>query len=467
MDPKKLKAVKEFLAASAETTQLIHNPIIDPYAVMGLPNPSGLGRAREYSFVSPGLNQGAQSTIFFEDLGKYHEADGKGQAPYFLAADINRTSSYNGAAEYGAVRTAVVGAVCSKISDLHGGIGAVMVPSGLSAIVTTMLAFSPRSIAVPEGVYFPLRRFLEDVNNERIAQDRKPINIFYYEPNSSKDKFEAHLENAKFKGDHVDMVYIEAPVSGTFEIPDINGIIQSAKARNIRTIMDNTWASHVRFKPIKLGIDIVIQAVTKYEGGYGDTTAGIIIASKLADLAKLASKTRFYGIGAIASETCNRLYHRLDSTEARINQHHENAMQLMDWFEGQEFVADILSPALTSSPYYERCKEYFNGKGNGLFTIRFNKSIRQEQVNIFIDALKLFKVGESWGGHVSLVLPVSRQNRTTPLPDGVMFRFHAGLEDANDLIRDLMQAAKIAGFSVQPFRQRTPYNKPSPSILAA
>jgi cystathionine beta-lyase len=205
-------------------------------------------------------------------------------------------------------------------------------------------------------------------------------------------------------------------------------------------VMDNTWGSHVRFKPLDHGIDVVVQATTKYEGGYGDTPSGVVIARHPEDLAIIAAELRATGNGAVAPTTCSRLYHRIDSTEERLNRHAATAEQLIGWFLQQPFVTGILSPTLATSPYHERFKRYF-GKGNGLFSVVFPPDIPARQIEAFADALNLFWVAESWGGHLSLVLPVHARREVTPLPEGHVLRFHAGLEDCQDLLRDLTQAA--------------------------
>nr|WP_245692772.1 PLP-dependent transferase [Sporomusa acidovorans] len=213
---------------------------------------------------------------------------------------------------------------------------------------------------------------------------------------------------------------------------------QNAK---LRTVMDNTWASHIRFKPLEHGVDVVVQATTKYEGGYGDTPSGIVIAKHPEDMQIIADELRATGNGAVAPTTCSRLYHRIDSTEERLNQHADNAQRLIDWFLKQPFVTDVLSPTLETSPYHERFERYFK-KGNCLFSIVLRSDLSAKHVEAFVDALNLFWVAESWGGHLSLVLPVHAKREVAPLPAGYVLRFHAGLEDYQDLLRDLSQATR-------------------------
>jgi len=412
----KCSARQTFLARCSTTTRLLHMPVSDPYEVGGHPNPSGLGDAGPFSQTG----SWGQSSVLFPTLAAYRQADQYGRAPY-------------GGAEYGVVQTPEADAVCKKIAALHKGHGAVICPSGLSAITITLDALAPKAVLIPECVYGPMLRL---INRRRIKQ-------FRYPAGASAEEFRSVLVKASSEYPHREdlLVYLEAPGSGTFEIPDIDGIIAVTKNAKLRTVMDNTWASHIRFRPLEHGIDVVVQATTKYEGGYGDTPSGVVIAKHPQDLRCIADELRATGNGAVAPTTCSRLYHRIDSTEERLNQHADTARQLMEWFLKQPFVAGVLSPALKTSPYHERFQHYF-GKGNGLFSVVFRPDIPANKAEAFVDALNLFWVAESWGGHLSLVLPVHAKREVTALPGGYLLRFHAGLEDYRDLLRDLEQAAE-------------------------
>lgn len=417
VDPKiKSGQRRMFLACCSQQTRTLHDPIADPYKVSGHPNPSGLGNAAQFSQAG----SWGQSSVLFPTLETYRAADNCGRAPY-------------GGAEYGIPQTPEADAVCKKIAALHSGAGAVICPSGLAAISTTLDAFSPKAVLIPDNVYGPMLRFL---NRRRIRKIRYP-------GGASADEFQAVFEKARSEYPQTEklLVYIEAPGSGTFEIPDIEGIVAIAKKAKLRTVMDNTWASHVRFRPLEHGIDVVVQATTKYEGGYGDTPSGMVIVKHPQDWQILAAELRASGNGAVAPTTCARLSQRMDSTEERLNRHAETAQLLIDWFIQQRFVADVLSPTLATSPYYERFQRYFD-KGNGLFSVVFQPTVSVKKVEAFIDALNLFWVAESWGGHLSLVLPVHTKREFAVMPQGYVLRFHAGLEDAQDLLRDLTQAAE-------------------------
>ena len=410
---------KAFLKICAPRTRDIQLPLIDPVLTRGHPNPTGLGEAAILS------RQGSwgQSSVLFETLGDYHQADGNGRAPY-------------GGAEYGVVQTPEADAVCKAMAKLHNGTGAIICPSGLSAITTTLEAFSPEIVVCPANVYKPVLRFL----------DRRHIPYFMYAGDASREEFESVITGIQQRDEYTPkrcLIYLEAPGSGTFEIPDIEGIVAVAKAKGIRTVMDNTWASHVRFRPIQYGIDIVIQATTKHEGGYGDTPSGVVIVASATDHKILSDELRASGNGAVAPTTCARLLGRLQTTEQRLDQHEASAATLIDWFLERPYVQSVLSPTLETSPDHERFLKYF-GKGNGLFSVAFREGVSEAALTSFVDNLNIFWVAESWGGHVSLVLPVREHGAAKAETAGLVLRFHAGLEDSQDLIRDLEQAERIA-----------------------
>jgi cysteine-S-conjugate beta-lyase len=405
-----------FLAGCGPKTRRIHTPILDLAAARGHLNPRGLGHARAYS----DLGSLGQSSVGFETLGDYEAADGAGRAPY-------------GGAEYGVVQSPEAEAVCAKFAELHGGAGAIVCGSGLAAIATVLDAFAPKLVLIPDGIYFPAWRYMSETGRAELLT---------YPAGASGEEVGALIREAGRRvAPGETMIYLEAPASGTFEIPDIAGIAAEAARAGIRTAMDNTWASHIRFRPLDRGIDLAIQATTKYEGGYGDTPSGIVVARDAADLARLRRHLRISGHGAVSPQTCARLFHRVDGARTRLDRHAATAAALTGWFEGQGFTAGILSPARRDGPYHGRYLTYF-GAGNSLFTVAFDEGLPVERVHAFVDALLLFRVAESWGGHVSLVLPVHPRRDPATLPKGAMFRFNAGLEEAGDLIADLEQATR-------------------------
>jgi cysteine-S-conjugate beta-lyase len=397
-------------------TKRLHKPIQDLVAVNGHLNPSGLGRARW-------LLQGVpahQSSVAFDSLEDYEAADAAGNVP-----------AYDDSAEYGVVRSWLGARLCRKLMELHDGAGAVLCPSGLSAISTVFEAFKPKTVLIPDNAYSPVLRYLRHTQTDFLR----------YPAGATKEEFAAVLKRAQASGATSDqlLVYLEAPGSGTFEIPDIEGIVAEAKAAGLRTAMDNTWASHVRCRPIEYGIDLVIQALTKYEGGWADATSGAVIARRLEDHKTLARHLRCTGHGAVALSVCALVLGRINSTKRRMDIHAATAQKLMAWFKDQPFVEEILSPALEASPRFQK---YF-GAGNGLFSVVFKEDVPQEKIAAFLNCLNLFRPAESWGGHVSLVLPAHPDREHSAPRKGIIIRFHAGLEHAPDLLRDLEEASRV------------------------
>ena len=412
-DAKRAKRLA-FLESCAPCTIESHKPIIDPFATLGHPNPAFLGQAEAFSRGSVG-----QSSVLFSDLQAYRAADACGQAPY-------------GGAEYGVPCTPEVEAVCAKMNTLHGGHGAFLFCSGLSALTTILVAFAPEIVLLPDNSYYPLLRYLR---HKKITHFRYPVGACATDIAGILARGRGEVDSGKI------LIHLEAPGSGTFEIPDLESIAALAQAEGIRTSYDNSWSSHVRFKPLLNGFDIVVQATTKYEGGYGDTPSGVVVCRTEQDAKKLGYEVRVSGNGAVSPALANRLLHRLESTEERIDRQYQTALTLMGWFAKQNFVSRIFCPALDTSPDHEMFNKYF-GKGNGLFTILFAPDLPAVKVAAFADALNLFWIGQSWGGHLSLILPVGAPREVSPYPPGTLLRFHAGLEDPQDLLRDLTQAAQ-------------------------
>lgn len=420
---KKIALRLQFLSNSCSCpTQEIHAPIVDMRTARGHLNPAGLGDAEKFSQVTI-----SQSTVAFDSVADYKDADKRGISIY-------------GAPEYGVVGTVESERVSRKFVQLHGGYGAVVTPSGVGAISTVFHTFLKThdgrpTIIIPDNRYGPAERMLSDLRNFN-----PQLLIYRYSCRADATEIESLIGSIRKDGREPNLIYLEAPGSQTYEIADIDGIIAAAKKEGIPTAFDNSWASHVRFKPLDHGIDVVMQATTKYEGGYGDTPSGVIISKRQEHHDALSYSARVYGGGAIDAARCNRLYHRVDSTEERLHHHYNSAKRLAEWFKDKPFVSRVLAPFQPESPDYPRFREYF-GRGNGLLTVEFAKTINERDVHQFLDRLLLFRIGESWASHVSLALPISVSRSLCAAPEGQLARFSTGLESSEDLIKDLEQAA--------------------------
>ena len=420
---------RRFLATCAPETRNIHEPIVDLCAARGHLNPAGLGVTAAFCTAT------GQSTVAFDTVAAYRIADDEQRSPY-------------GGAEYGIVQTPAAALVCQKMNELHGGAGAVITPSGLNAISTFFAVFLPAGgvILMPDGAYGPTFRLLD-----ALAENDDRLTVRRYPARATGAEVAEILREQRDAGRPANIVFLEAPGSHLYEIPDIDGVAAAARVAGARLVMDNSWASHVRFRPLRHGIDIAIQATTKYEGGYGDTPSGVIIARDIGDHRALARHLRVFGNGAVAPETCARLLHRLDSTAERLARQAATVRAIGDWLAAQPFIAEIIDPARPASPDHARLRQYF-GEGNGLLTARFAPDVPAASVDAFLDRLHLVRIGESWAAHVTLALPVAPRRALDTVAPGRMVRFSAGLEDAGDLLRDLRQAA-AASFPIAPTKR--------------
>jgi cystathionine beta-lyase len=410
-----------FLETCHEETKRIHESIIDPRASNGALNPAGLGEAAGFS-MGPNLAWG-QSTIAFAGCERYFRARDGGEG-------------YQGSAEYGVVRTAESALVCRKLSELHGGAGAIFLSSGLAALSAVFLTFPEDRgsvILLPESCYYPTGRLL---------REGLKLDVRLYPSDANGEALEKILWDLKKEGRKPGLVFIEAPGTHTFEIPEIDEIVAVAKKHGLKTVMDNTWSSHVRFRPLEHGIDIAVQATTKYETGYGDTPSGAVIASSEEDYQRLSYTARIYGVGAVDLPTCRRLLGRIESAKERMDRHYAAALKVIDWFQKQDFTAQILCPFVETSPFYKRYLKYFGG-GNGMFSVILNEKYNEGTAHDFVDVCPLPLVGESWAGHVTLMLPVRPLRNFTPLPKGPKIRISIGLEYPEDIIRSFSTASQL------------------------
>lgn len=329
---------------------------------------------------------------------------------------------------YGRVGTPTTFAFEQAIAELEGGHRSIAASSGVAAISAVLLAFLDNGdhLLVVDTVYDPVRRFC----NRMLA--RLGIETTFYDPAAGAGIGELIRPNTK-------LVYLESPGSGTFEVQDVRAIVAAAKAAGARTAIDNTWATPLFFRPLDHGIDVSIHAATKYIVGHSDAMLGVVTANaETYDAVRRATQD----LGACAGlEECNLGLRGLRTLAVRLRQHEASALTLARWLEQQPQVARVLHPALPSSPGHEFWKRDFSGS-SGLFSIEL-ASREPEAARSFIDALSMFRIGFSWGGYESLVLPTHPgKSRSLPLWSGrgPIVRLQIGLEDTGDLRADLAQA---------------------------
>jgi cystathionine beta-lyase len=343
---------------------------------------------------------------------------------YPTAEDIR---SDRGEFQYGREGTPTTKALSDAIAALEGAncAGVALAPSGLAAISTALLAVlnSGDHLLVSDSTYRPTRRFCDSMLT------RYGVETTYYDPLIGAGIERLFKPNTR-------AVLIEAPGSQSFEMPDTPTIAQVAHAHGAIVLNDNTWATPLYFRSLEKGVDISIQAVTKYIGGHSDIMFGFISANSRG---WPAVADAVHNLGQCAGPDDVFLALRgLRTLSVRLARHQHSALQIARWLERRPEILRVLHPALETDPGHAIWKRDFTG-ASGLFSAVL-KPVSEKAVDAFLDALTLFGMGYSWGGYESLVIPFDCTNyrtATTWSPGGPALRFHIGLEDVGDLKADL------------------------------
>jgi cysteine-S-conjugate beta-lyase len=338
---------------------------------------------------------------------------------------------------YGVHGTPSTFALEEAMADVEDGYRAVSVSSGLAAITTALITYLEAGdhLLMVDSVYGPTRNFCNT------TLKRFGIETTYYDPLIAGD-IEA-LIRPKTK-----VIFTESPGSYTFEIQDIPAITEVAHKYNIKVMIDNTWSAGHFFKPFDHGVDISLQATTKYQAGHADVILGHIIAKTEEDWLKIKIATAALG-QAVAPDVCYLALRGLRTLSVRLEHHQESALTLAKWLQERPEVATILHPAFDTCPGHEIWQRDFTGS-SGLFSIVL-KDFTTEQVNAMLDDMDYFAMGFSWGGFESLMVasdPSKIRSATKWEGAGPLLRIHAGQEDVEDLIADLDRGLKrLAGKS--------------------
>ena len=303
--------------------------------------------------------------------------------------------------------------------------GVALLPSGLAAISTALLAVlnAGDHLLVTDSAYQPTRRFCDSV------LPRYGIATSYYDPLIGGDIATLIKPNTR-------AVFVEAPGSLSFEIQDVPAIAAAAHARGAVVLMDNTWASSLYFHAFDKGVDLSIQAGTKYIGGHSDVMLGTVSANP-ATWERLRETVHALGL-CVGPDDIYLGLRGLRTMGVRLAQHHQAGLKVARWLAERPEIARVLHPALESCPGHAVWRRDFSG-ASGLFSIVF-KPVAQSSVNAFLNELSLFGIGASWGGFESLAIPfdcTSIRTATKWAPGGPTVRLHIGLEDVDDLISDL------------------------------
>jgi len=326
---------------------------------------------------------------------------------------------------YGRRGSPLVRGLEDAIADLEGGARTVMVPSGLSAVTTALLACvkSGDHILMVDSVYKPTRHFCDTVLK------RMGVETEYYDPLLAENI-------AGLIRDNTSLVYTESPGSQTFEVQDLPAIAAAAHERDALVLIDNTWASPLYFKPFEHGADISIQAATKYIVGHSDAMLGSITTTS-AHANWLASEIHNFG-NCVGTEEVYLGQRGMRTIDVRLQRHWKSALEIATWLESRAEVARVLHPALPSHPQHDLWARDFRG-ASGLFSILL-KDASDAAIAAMLDNMELFGMGYSWGGFESLIVPFnpgSYRTATTWDHNGPCLRLHIGLEDPSDLMADL------------------------------
>lgn len=340
----------------------------------------------------------------------------------------DRANDVAGVSTYGRFGTPTTHALEEAVAQLEGGHRALLFPSGLAAIVTTLTALLSAGdhVLVTDSAYSPTRTFLARVLS------RYGVEMTLYDP-----RIGAGIEALIRPNTRV--VYVESPGSETFEIQDIPAIAAVAHRHGARVVMDNTWGTPLFFKPFQHGVDVSVQAATKYIVGHSDAMLGVATCSREV-WPLMRQVTQDMGQTAGPEEAYLAL-RGLRTMGVRLRQHGQAGLRVAQWLQGRDEVEAVLHPALPDHPGHALWKRDFTG-ACGLFSVVLKTSSPQD-VAAFVDNLKFFGLGVSWGGFESLVVPftpgAAHIGARWPWR-GQALRLHVGLEDVDDLIDDLAQA---------------------------
>ena len=352
------------------------------------------------------------STILSEHLDGYvHRFDGD-----------NRYDNVT----YGATGTQNSRALAEAVAALEGGYRTVVTGSGLSAVTMAVSAVAGAGdhVLVPDSVYGPTRRFCTEVLG------RYGVESSFYDPAAGEAVGESMRENTR-------LVYTEAPGSLTFEMQDVPAIARAAHERGALVAMDNTWATPIRFRPLEHGVDLSIQAGTKYLAGHSDLVIGMVTTATDALFRTVADQAHAFGDVA-SPDDCFLALRGMRSLSVRLERQSASAMKVARWLESRPEVKRVLFPALASDPGHALWKRDFEG-ASSLFGLALHTT-DEAAVARMVDGLALFRIGSSWGGYESLVacnrMPIPRS--VVPWTEApFLLRMHIGLEDPEDLIADL------------------------------
>jgi cystathionine beta-lyase len=326
---------------------------------------------------------------------------------------------------YGLHGTPTTLELAARIAELEGGARTLLTPSGLTAIGVVDLAFlsAGSHVLIPENVYSPNR-----VLAVKLLQ-RFGVESSFYPPEIGGSIAEHFRPNTH-------LVWTESPGSITMEVQDVPAICAAARDRGVPVALDNTWSAGVHFRAFDHGVDVSMQAATKYIGGHSDLLMGSVTVRSAKHLERLGEVRARLGL-AVSPDDCSLALRGITTLAVRLKHVEQSALEIARWLAGRPEVQTVLHPALESCPGHDFWKRDFTGS-SGLFSLVIKPEFTGAQVRVFVDALELFKIGYSWGGVASLAVAYDtrRVRNRTDYGDRIV-RLNIGLESSADLIADL------------------------------
>ena len=367
---------------------------------------AGLKPEENHGIVNPPVYHA--STILSSSMKNYKDRNGK-----------KYTYGRNGTPTSEALETA--------ISELYEADGCVLAPSGMSAITNSFMGVLKTfdHALIPDCVYGSARRFVEE------EFKRFQIEHDYYNPRDLSNLESKIKKNTK-------VIYLESPGSFTFEIIDIKKVVKLAKKYKIITIIDNTWGTALYFNAIKFGVDIVVEAITKYIGGHSDVMMGVTVCNK--KHLKSINRWKKNSGQCVGPDDIFLALRGLRTLSLRLEKSQENSIKLAKFLSNQKEVKKVYHPALKEHPDHKLWKRDFEG-ASGIFGIEFKDYITTKMAEFFADNCLLFGKGASWGGYESLMtmtdIKSNRTINTSYVPNGEYLRIYVGIENIEDIIDDV------------------------------
>jgi len=327
---------------------------------------------------------------------------------------------------YGRFGTPTTHAFEEAVAELEGGYRCVSYPSGLAAVTGVLLAFLKAGdhILMVDSVYFPTRKFCDGFLK------RFGVKTTYYDPMVGAGIAELIRPETK-------IVFVESPGSLTFEVQDIPAITEAAHDKGCIVVMDNTWSAGYFFKPFEHGVDVSVQAATKFLVGHSDAMLGTAVCTKETfEPVKWTALDLGYCAGP---DDCYLGLRGMRTLGTRLRRHQKSGMRLAEWLAGRPEVARVMHPAMPGAATHDLWKRDFTG-ACGLFGVVLKEGPSKKALAAMLDGFEIFGMGFSWGGYESLMIPTDPGHIRTASswPDkGPCLRIHTGLEDVDDLIDDL------------------------------